>query len=387
MGNVSSRASHVETRLMISSLALLAFALPGAGDTVPATVVGPYLQVRAFVNGTPLNLIVDTGAGMTVLTPRTAKAASVNGGVPIRAVGASGNGVSATLAKADTIQIGNSVVKGEQVVILELPGELDCDGLVGYSFLRHFATSFDYAQPSLTFAPSAAFRPHPDDEAFEMELKSNHPHVRGTVVGQEGTFLIDTGSSGTLTLYKPFVDAGEIRTKFPPRMSRISGKGVGGFVKGDITQLPAFQLGKFTLSSVPSVLGVHASDGESKGNAGAIGASIIRKFVMTLDYSARKVYFRKSSFFAEAYDVDRSGVFLSVEAGKFTVVEVVTGSPAATAGLKTGDVLVTVNGTAVSTLHPLKVKTAFRGPAGSRVKVTVLREGKRVDAEITLRDL
>lgn len=372
---------------MISSLALLSLALTGAGDTVPATVVGPYLQVRALVNGTPLNLIVDTGAGMTVLTPRTAKAASVNGGVPVRAVGANGKGVTATLAKADTIQIGNSVVKGEQVVILDLPGELDCDGLVGYTFLRHFATSFDYTQPSLTFAPPAAFRPHPEDEAFEMELKSNHPHIRGAVVGQDGTFLIDTGSSGNLTLYKPFVDAGDVRAKFPPKMSRISGKGVGGFVKGDITQLPEFQLGKFKLASVPTVLGIHSSDGESKGNAGAIGASIIRKFVMTLDYSARKVYFRKSSFFGDAYDVDRSGIFLSFEQGKCLLVEVVEGSPAASAGLQANDELVAVDGVEISAQHPLKVRTAFRGAAGSKVKVTVLRDGKRVNAELTLRDL
>lgn len=372
---------------MISSLVLLALTLTRSGDTVPATVVGPYLQVRALVNGTPLNLIVDSGAGLTVLTPRTAKAASVTGGLPVKAVGASGNGVSATLAKVDTIQIGKSVVKDEQVVIVDLPGELDCDGLVGYSFLRHFATSFDYAQPSLTFSAPGEFRPHPDDQALDMELKSNHPHVRGKVAGQEGIFLIDTGSSGVLTLYKPFVDAGEIRTKFPPKMSRISGKGVGGFVKGDITQLPEFQLSTFKLTTVPTVLGIHSSDGESKGNAGAIGASIIRKFVMTLDYSGKKVYFRKSNLFDDAYDVDRAGVFLSFEQGKCKLIEVVKGSPAAAAGLRAEDELVAVDGVDISAQHPLKVRTAFRGPAGSKVKVTVVREGKRLNAEVTLRDL
>jgi len=370
---------------MITSLALVAVSL--VGDVVPATSIGPYLQVRGVVNGTPLNLIVDTGAGLTVLTPRAAKASKVTGGAPVRAVGEGGGAVTAKLAKAESIQIGKATVKDEQVVILDLPAELACDGLVGYSFLRHFVTSFDYARPSLTFTERAVYRRHVQDEALEMVLKSNHPHIQGRILGKEGLFVIDTGAGGVLTLYKPFVDAGSLREKFPPRLTRITGKGVGGFVTGDTTTLSEVQFGNFRLDQVPSVLARHTGAGGSKDNAGSIGASILRKFIMTLDYEGRMVFLRKSSLFGQPYDLDRAGLFLSFESGKYKVVEVVEGTPAATAGLKVGDELLQVGKMNIESAHPLKVRAAFRGEAGSTLKVIVMRQGKRVSTSLTLRDL
>jgi serine protease Do len=60
------------------------------------------------------------------------------------------------------------------------------------------------------------------------------------------------------------------------------------------------------------------------------------------------------------------------------------GSPAEAAGLEPGDVVVSWNGTPIATSEDLKIDAQLTAP-GTRVKVALLREGRRVEREIDLR--
>lgn len=374
---------------MISALhLLLALNQSPAPDVVPAALVGPYFQVTAQVNGKPLKFIVDTGAGLTVLTPEGAKAAGVTGGTPIRAAGAGGKTIPATLVKLNSVRIGRSEVKDEQAAVIELPDALRCDGLVGYSFLKQFVTSFDYGAPSLTFASPSGFQPHPEDKAAELTVNSNHPNIKCSAAGQEGFFVFDTGAGGSLTLNSPFVEANKLRSSLPIKMTRITGKGVGGYVKGDVTVLPELTIAGFTLKSIPTVLAGEGSGAlSSTANFGNIGADIIRRFILTLDYTNGKAYFRKSKQFDAPYDQDRSGMFIDLADEKTFVADVVTGSPADLAGVKVNDVITEINGVKTAEGHPLELRRALRGPAGSKVTLVLVREGKEITVVITLKDL
>lgn len=351
-------------------------------------MVGPYFQVTALVNGKPLQFLVDTGAGLTALTPEGAKLAGITGGMPVQAGGAGGKSIPAKLAKAASVQVGQSVVKDEQVVVVELPPALRCHGLVGYSFLKHFVTSFDYTAPALTFASPADFKPHSDDREAELTLRSNHPHIKGSVAGQEGLFVFDTGSGAMVTLHSPFVEANQLRTKFPPRLSRITGKGVGGYVQGDLTTLPELSIAGFTLKSVPTAMAAAGSGAMSdNGSFGNIGADVIRRFILTLDYANKKAYFRKSRQFDDPFWVDRSGVFVDFDEKHTWIAEVVPGSPADQTGVKLNDEVLSINGVKVSEGHPLEIRKPLRAPAGSRVSMELKRDGKVFTVVFELRDM
>lgn len=76
-----------------------------------------------------------------------------------------------------------------------------------------------------------------------------------------------------------------------------------------------------------------------------------------------------------------TGIFYGVgiqygedEDGNFLVVRVIEGGPADIAGLKEGDILLKVDGRSCSTAD--EFKNALQGEQGSRVKVTVKRDGK-----------
>jgi S1-C subfamily serine protease len=65
--------------------------------------------------------------------------------------------------------------------------------------------------------------------------------------------------------------------------------------------------------------------------------------------------------------------------GALRVIEVVENSPAATSGLRAGDVVLAVNGAALGDAQSLQ-KRLFEDAIGQRMEVTVLRNGALVDA-------
>jgi len=79
----------------------------------------------------------------------------------------------------------------------------------------------------------------------------------------------------------------------------------------------------------------------------------------------------------------RLGLEVSIEGGKVRVVTPLDGSPGQRAGLRTGDVIAAVDGTALRGLTLAQVFDRLRGPAGSRVELTVRRpDGTRRAVEI-----
>jgi S1-C subfamily serine protease len=74
---------------------------------------------------------------------------------------------------------------------------------------------------------------------------------------------------------------------------------------------------------------------------------------------------------------------LSVQSG-IRITETVDGSPAATAGLRANDVLVSVNGDSVRSMDDLGVRLDGQGKPGDLVTLGVLRGAQRLDLPVTL---
>jgi carboxyl-terminal processing protease len=71
------------------------------------------------------------------------------------------------------------------------------------------------------------------------------------------------------------------------------------------------------------------------------------------------------------------------ELGGIQVMNVMAGTPAASAGIKIGDVFAAVDGEEVLGLTQIELAAKVRGPAGTSVDITMLREGERVDFTLT----
>lgn len=79
------------------------------------------------------------------------------------------------------------------------------------------------------------------------------------------------------------------------------------------------------------------------------------------------------------------GAEVQMKNGRVVIVAPIDGSPAQEAGLKSGDIIVEVNGKSVSGLPLLKVVKRITGPAGTSVTLTILNPGTNKSRQVTIK--
>jgi gag-polyprotein putative aspartyl protease/Domain of unknown function (DUF4124) len=120
---------------------------PRGAETVIRFTPGRHIVVNARVNGsTSAKLILDTGAGSTLISPRVLAAAGVSltrGTVAARTRGvASGTDVDIQLVQIDSLSVGD-VHSGRMLVSSYEMHMPDVDGLLGQDFLARFNVQID----------------------------------------------------------------------------------------------------------------------------------------------------------------------------------------------------------------------------------------------------
>jgi len=89
--------------------------------------------------------------------------------------------------------------------------------------------------------------------------------------------------------------------------------------------------------------------------------------------------------FIQSVDGQFSGIGVSLADynGQCRVVAPISGTPAARAGILSGDVIVKINGQDVTTFTVDTIVQLLRGEAGTKVSITILRSGKNLDFTLT----
>ena len=124
--------SRFDPRLDIAvpQLGLPEQSVAGGETRVPLAPDGHY-WVRARINGTAANFLVDTGATISAVSPAVAEQAGLvprRGGIPVQIKTANGT-VSAPIASARRIAFGNIAAEGIDVVIAPGLGETNIIGM------------------------------------------------------------------------------------------------------------------------------------------------------------------------------------------------------------------------------------------------------------------
>lgn len=163
------------TRLRYAlALLALSLALPARAADAPAkpakAVVVPFkllptghMTVMVKVNGKgPYKLIFDTGAPITLVNNKIAKAADLLDDVPRPAFSLFG---SVGEARIKSLHVGTLEAKDVSAVVMDHPtveaisrafGPID--GIVGFPFFARFKTTLDYKAQTMTFVPNG-FKP------------------------------------------------------------------------------------------------------------------------------------------------------------------------------------------------------------------------------------
>jgi clan AA aspartic protease (TIGR02281 family) len=111
----------------------------------------PPVHMRHAVQVRPV-MALDTGARLTVITPRIAQELGFSPDElepEVRIIGATGS-ASAAMLRVASVSLRGEEVRNVRVLCHPLPPMLGLDGILGLSFLRHFNIVIDHEKETVT---------------------------------------------------------------------------------------------------------------------------------------------------------------------------------------------------------------------------------------------
>jgi predicted aspartyl protease len=141
----------------LRALAAGRLAEPATGTHATLETIGSMMFVPALVNGLNARLLLDTGAGKTIIRPQLAQLAGIDPGrgAPLAQITVAGGGqLSVPLVRARTLSINEAVVLAIEIGVYEVVPDLpDVDGILGTDYLSHFTVTIDRQKGTLLLVP------------------------------------------------------------------------------------------------------------------------------------------------------------------------------------------------------------------------------------------
>ena len=297
--------------------------------------------------------------------------------------------------KVDSLQLGDAVVKSQIFAVIPLNTMsvvegVGMPGMVGYrnvSTVRHsggLRRAHDHADEAGRIR--SARRRH---QQFLFVFDGNTIEVQANYEGATGKFTIDTGSRASLTLNGPFAAKYNLM-QGSKGIDAVTGWGIGGPSRGITLRGDALSIGPVTINGPVVEISTDKGGDFAAGNiAGNIGAGILKRYIVTLDYEHSTIYLKPATVPVSDLDTfDRAGLWINESDDGYQVVDVTKGAPSDAAGLKVGDDIVAVNGKPAKSIPLYEMRRQLRDEEpGTVVTFTVKRAGSTTSVPVTLRDL
>jgi len=362
-----------------------------SAENVPFTYVVDHLFIDVTIGCDRRTWIIDTGASVTVVDAEYAQELGLETAGKMRGYSA-GTTVEATFAELPPFRVDGIEFESQRVAVLSIKGLLkragvDVVGILGYDFLSRFVVRIDYANELLSFYDPVTFEYTGDGVTVNEPLEERFFVVPMIVDGMyHGNWTLDIGAGGSSFFYPFAMKNGIIGRK------GVEGRsgGAGGYHATKTMRFETVEIAGFTLHDplISSPLQAGGALGNTEGT-GNLGNSVLRHFVLYLDYERQQVILEKGDNFGKDFPCDKSGVGLAVnEDDEIEVFYVSPGTPAERARFEEGDVIRSVNGISVELMKGvIAVRELFKAEAGTEYRMEVERDGKIKSIKMRLHDL
>ena len=360
----------------------------------------------AINNSDTLNFILDTGVRYPIITelPFVNKL-NLNFLQPINVKGlGEGEQLTAYRSGNNVININGLVAYDQEIQmiisenfqishILGIP----VHGLIGFNLFKDYVVRIDYTNNKITLTKPEYFTYKEKDKDIVLPLtfEQNKPFVRTSIVTDKNEdvpvkLLVDTGASDALWLSTN----SDNRISLPENhIETFLGRGLSGDLFGKKGRIGAIWVGPLVLYepivAFPDNELVDQLIGKNDRN-GTLGAEILRRFYVTMDYPNHRLILRPNSDIKDQFNYNMSGLEVTNPmpgAPIFLISNIRSNSPAYYAGLQENDQIIAINNSNHKTLNLNDINLLFQSQEERKIKMTVLRNGEQVKTEFFLKKM
>jgi hypothetical protein len=268
------------------------------------------------------------------------------------------------------------------------------DGILGHPVFERAVVEIDYARRCVRLYDREQFDYSGSGAVVPIDLLELHPYVTASLTlpgGRTitGRFVIDTGASSSIVLSPDTVEREDVLAAVGKTITAQS-RGIGGTTENRVGRAERLDIGGLSLAKPLVVLPPSGAGRVSApGTLGNIGGGILRRFKVTFDYARHQLILERGPAFAEPFEWDMSGLRLATAAPEFRDVRVagiLESSPAFEAGIRSGDVVESVDGKAAAGMDLPELRARLRGE-NQRIDLVLRRGAERFTASLRTRRL
>ena len=360
----------------------------------------------AINNSDTLNFILDTGVRYPIITelPFVNKL-SLNFLQPISVKGlGEGEELTAYRSGNNVISISGLVaydqeihmVINENFQISHILG-IPVHGLIGFNLFKDYVVKIDYTDHKITLTKPEYFtyKERERDIVLPLIFEQNKPFVRTSIVTDKNQdvpvkLLVDTGASDALWLSTN----SDSRISLPENhIETFLGRGLSGDLFGKKGRIGAIWVGPLVLYepivAFPDNELVDQLIAKNDRN-GTLGAEILRRFYVTMDYPNKRLILRPNGNFKDEFNYNMSGLEVTNPMPGlpiFVIENIRKNSPAYYAGIMENDQIIALNNSSHKTLTLNDINLLFQSHEDKKIKMTILRNGEQVKTEFFLKKM
>ena len=314
------------------------------------------LDVTINDNTEASTFVFDTGATSDLLDSTTASKLGLKANYKQDVSGA-GGAKSYDIILDQKLTLQNKIeIDSTHLVLTDLTKLKDAlerkfDGIIGYSLLKKYITKIDYENKKILLYNKIENVNITGYKAVNFKFENGIPipqfDISVTLRNGEsytGKILFDSGAGLTLLINTPYNEENKLSEKAGKSLISKSENLHGESISENIA-IKSMNLGGYELNEMVVSI-AHDKNGVSsyENYLGILGARVISKFNIVLDYSSSTLYIKPNNTFSKSFAFPISGIKLKKINGNIIIDRVEETSSAYKKGIRKGDELISING-------------------------------------------
>ena len=361
-----------------------------------ASTADELIMIDARINGHAVRLAFETGAEYSILRNSLVERIDLKWEAPPSDVKASGGKVPMGLSEPFLFTLGEENTPDARFRIFNIPKEFipKVDGFLAWSNVVNSILLIDAEAKKVL---PLSLLPRDIDSWAESDIRDDELVLTLKLINKEGrigSLLIDTGfADGGVQLSEERWRKWKDENKEQPFTFTAIYSSYSGLTVYETYCAENFTIGSFKISNVPVTKSSSGAELFVKDHQATLGLFALSQFEIILDGKKLKLFSKPQSNPKSEYQYNRAGaVFIPENLNSVELkAHVVESGPAYEVGIRNGDILLRIDDLDVTKWRTdpnvLPLGRFWSRPAGSTLKLSLLRNGKPLTTELELQEI